>query len=202
MHRKYKGAVERHPHGAALVWASNVEPAFNDPGNAIAGRFLHLTMTQSFKGREKPEIRDTILPAEIAGIFNWALDGCARLAATNQFTKTEAMCEREEETAENANPILQFIDERCTQTTPWRAAPIQDKNALYQAYEVWHRAAGYRHYPLPRNIFFMALRRAFPEGNFNWRRTPQSDRQIRGIWLNDRQGVKPAPVGDATVAAP
>ena len=54
---------------------------FGDASGAIAGRFLVLTLRNSWLGREDPALTDALL-TELPGILGWVLDGLDRLIRT------------------------------------------------------------------------------------------------------------------------
>src|SRR5262249_34888841 len=65
---------------------SNELPRFGDASGAIASRFILLTLSESWLGRENTALTDELL-GELPSIFNWALDGLARLQEQSRFTK-------------------------------------------------------------------------------------------------------------------
>src|SRR5439155_10250876 len=68
---------------------SNELPRFGDASGAIAGRFIVLTMSRSWLGHEDTTLTDKLLE-ELPGIFGWALDGLAALAAKGRFTEPQS----------------------------------------------------------------------------------------------------------------
>ncbi|OEV19699.1 hypothetical protein AN219_27705, partial [Streptomyces nanshensis] len=65
---------------------SNELPNFGDSSGVIARRFVVLTMTASWLGREDTTLTGK-LAAEMPGILNWALDGLARLERNGRITE-------------------------------------------------------------------------------------------------------------------
>lgn len=64
--------------GIRFLIMSNELPRLSDASGALASRFLVLTMTNSFYGKEDLELANRLL-AELPGILNWARGGYLRL---------------------------------------------------------------------------------------------------------------------------
>ena len=64
--------------GSRFLILSNELPRLADVSGALAGRFILLSLTESFYGREDPGLTDKLL-SELPGILNWAIAGWARL---------------------------------------------------------------------------------------------------------------------------
>ncbi|MFI2757481.1 phage/plasmid primase, P4 family [Streptomyces echinatus] len=115
-----------------LMILSNELPHFGDSSGVIAKRFVVLSMTVSWLGKEDPTLFDR-LKAEMPGILNWALDGLARLEAKGRIT--EPACSREAVTTmqDTASPTSAFIRERCI-TGPTCSVPV---DALWAVWREW-----------------------------------------------------------------
>lgn len=99
-----------------IMMAANQLLNFKDNSDAIMGRMLLLETNVSFLGREDKTLkRDLASEKELAGIFNWALEGYQRLSRNGQFTEPEASAELREEMAEKTNPMGPFIQEEIQQ---------------------------------------------------------------------------------------
>ncbi|MEV5145562.1 phage/plasmid primase, P4 family [Streptomyces sp. NPDC052727] len=122
-----------------LMILSNELPYFGDSSGVIAKRFVVLSMTVSWLGKEDPTLFDR-LKAEMPGILNWALDGLARLEAKGRIT--EPVCSREAVTTmqDTASPTSAFIRERCT-TGPTCSVPVDD---LWAVWREWAEDNGVR----------------------------------------------------------
>ena len=64
--------------GSRFLILSNELPRLADVSGALAGRFILLSLTESFYGREDPGLTDKLLTV-LPGILNWAIAGWARL---------------------------------------------------------------------------------------------------------------------------
>ena len=111
---------------------SNELPRLGDASMAVAGRFLALTLTKSWLGREdrglEGELRD-----ELPGILNWALDGLDRLNARGRFT-TPAGSEAAISIIQDlASPVAAFVRDRCVRSTQKEIRATE----LYAAWKAW-----------------------------------------------------------------
>ncbi|WP_372407736.1 phage/plasmid primase, P4 family [Streptomyces luteireticuli] len=122
-----------------LMILSNELPYFGDSSGVIARRFVVLTMTVSWLGKEDPTLFGRLV-AEMPGILNWALDGLARLEAKGRITEPE--CSREAVTTmqDTASPTSAFIRERCT-TGPVCSVPV---DTLWAVWREWAEDNGVR----------------------------------------------------------
>jgi putative DNA primase/helicase len=109
--RKFKAAwTGRLP--TRLMILSNELPGFGDASGAIGGRFIVLTMTSSFLGREDTTL-ERRLDAEMPGILTWALDGLDRVTTNNRLSEPASSTQAVEQLADLVSPISAFVRERC-----------------------------------------------------------------------------------------
>jgi putative DNA primase/helicase len=97
---------------ARFMIASNELPRFGDASGAISNRFVMLTMTQSFLGREDPALTGKLL-VELPGILRWSLDGLDRLATTGHFTSPAASQAMVAAMHDLVSPMGAFVRDRC-----------------------------------------------------------------------------------------
>jgi putative DNA primase/helicase len=71
--RKY-GSAWTGQLGSRFMILSNELPRLTGVSGALAGRFIMLSLTESFYGREDPGLTDNLLTA-LPGILNWAIAG-------------------------------------------------------------------------------------------------------------------------------
>lgn len=119
--------------GTRFMLMSNDAPSFLDPSGALASRFLHIELTQSWYGREDLDLPDRLL-TELPGILNWALAGLARLSRAGRFTESAAGARMAREVTAFSSPIQAFVEERCT-------VGYKLSTGLVEAYEVYRRWA-------------------------------------------------------------
>ncbi len=91
---------------------SNELPNIADTSGALAGRFIVLSLTNSFSGKEDPNLSDTLIQ-ELPGILNWAIVGWERLQDRGYFIQPKSAAELVEQLEELGSPMLSFIRGRC-----------------------------------------------------------------------------------------
>jgi putative DNA primase/helicase len=91
---------------------SNELPALEDASSALSSRFVLLTMTNSFLGREDHDLLEKLI-AELPGILNWALDGWKRLNKRKRFTMPSSSDSALQELEALGSPVATFADEFC-----------------------------------------------------------------------------------------
>jgi putative DNA primase/helicase len=134
---------------------TNELPRLVDSSGALAGRFVVLTTTRSFFGKEDPTLTDKLLE-EIPGIFNWALEGLDRLRDRGHFVQPDSSTANIELMADLTSPIGAFLRQRCV------VGPYQvDKDRLFGEWKDWATEEGLTK-PGTKNVFFRNLRAAVP----------------------------------------
>lgn len=126
--------------GTRILVLSNELPWLADSSGALASRFIVLTTTQSYYGRENPNLTAELL-LELPGILNWALDGLDRLRDRGRFEQPHASQTAIRELEDLGSPIGAFIRDMC-QTGPTLSVPC---NRLYQAWQEWCEEQGRTH---------------------------------------------------------
>lgn len=123
---------------ARLMFISNEVPTFPDASQAINNRILPLYMPVSFVGREDPGLLWE-LGLELPGIFNWALDGLARLSANGgTFAEARSAEHVRKLLRTGASPLAEFVEEECTLAPDAKV----EKNKLYAEWKHWAEANG------------------------------------------------------------
>jgi len=116
---------------------TNELPRIADSSGALASRFIVLTLTRSFYGREDHSLTDRLL-GELSGILNWAIEGWQRLQDCGRFQQPASSAEAIEELADLGSPIGAFLRERCT-VAPGQCVQAQ---TLFDAWSTWCEAQG------------------------------------------------------------
>ncbi|MFI0845913.1 phage/plasmid primase, P4 family [Mesorhizobium sp. IMUNJ 23232] len=109
--RKYKEAWTGRL-AARFVIITNILPTFADASGALANRFIPLVMTESFCGRENPNLSNQLL-LELPGILNWAVAGWKRLKERGYFVPPPAAAEAMADLSDLASPVAAFVREEC-----------------------------------------------------------------------------------------
>ena len=139
-----------------FVVLSNELPRLTDSSGALASRFLVLTLTNSFYGRENPDLTAE-LTAELPGIFNWALDGLERLQARGRFETPRSSTDAIRELEDLGSPMGAFVRDVC-ETGPGHSVNC---DVLYQAWRAWCEDHG-RDRPGTTQTFGRDLRAVLP----------------------------------------
>jgi putative DNA primase/helicase len=115
-----------------LIVLTNELPRLGDASGALASRFLVLTLTESFLGREDLQL-DAQLQQELPGILLWALDGLKRLQSRGHFVEPASSRTMVEQLSDLSSPIRAFVRDRCVQETGVEVS-VDD---LYGAWQQW-----------------------------------------------------------------
>ncbi len=135
---------------------SNELPRLPDSSGALASRFLLLQTSESFYGREDHGLEARLL-AELPGIFNWALDGLARLQERGRFSELAAARDSMEALEDLGSPVAAFVRHSC-EVGPGYTTPT---STLYEAFRRWCGDEGIDHVST-NAIFGRDLSAAFP----------------------------------------
>lgn len=162
-----------------LMILTNELPHFGDSSGVIAGRFIALSTTISWLGKENTGLTDA-LTTEMPGILNWALDGLARLEQTGRITEPTASREAVLTMQDTASPTSAFLRERCI-TGPTHSIPVDN---LWAAWRHWAEDNNVR--PGTKQLFGRNLLSVVPQLRRGKPRTPDGQRQTIyiGITLN------------------
>jgi putative DNA primase/helicase len=163
---------------ARFVLLSNELPRIADASGALASRFIILTMTESFYGREDPDLTDKLL-REMPGILNWAIAGWQRLAERGHFVQPASSVEAMHELENLGSPIGAFIRDRCI-VAPGEEVACAD---LFGAWQSWCTDHG-REHPGTSQSFGRDLRAAVPGLKIQQPRTDAGRvRKYQGVGL-------------------
>jgi putative DNA primase/helicase len=135
---------------------TNELPRIADASGALASRFIVLTLTTSFYGREDHGLTNRLL-GELPGVLNWSLEGLERLRQRGRFIQPESSADAIEELEDLGSPIGAFIRERCT-VEHGRSVPC---HTLFNAWRTWCETQG-RDRPGTVQTFGRDLRAAVP----------------------------------------
>jgi putative DNA primase/helicase len=140
---------------ARILLLSNELPQLGDASGAIVGRFVLLTLTKSWLGKEDIGLETRML-AELPGILNWSLDGMDDLEEHGHFTQPETGANALLQMAALSSPVGAFVRERCEVGANFEARTDE----MYREYKHWALAKGLRE--IADNIFGKNLRAAVP----------------------------------------
>jgi len=140
-----------------LIIMANEIPWNLDATGAYAARTKIIPHRVSFEGREDPSLTQTLL-AELPGIFNWALEGLAKVRVDGLTQPTKGMRDVGE-MRDLQNPIGQFLKERCV----IEVGAIVPKEQMRYALETWWREQHLRIDTPPESRLTIQLRAASNE---------------------------------------
>lgn len=115
-----------------MVIAANELPSLPDASNALMARLIFLPFNTSFLGREDFFLEST-LKAELAGIFNWALNGLYQLRQTWRIQQPSAGMSDMREFAQLSNPVGSFLESCCDLGENYEV----ETTALYTLWKLW-----------------------------------------------------------------
>lgn len=95
-----------------IMLTSNETPRLTDASGALASRFMFIVLEKTFYNNEDLGL-ETKLMMELPGIFNWAVEGWARLCAQKRFTVPKSSLETQQELEEICSPVAKFINSYC-----------------------------------------------------------------------------------------
>jgi hypothetical protein len=138
-----------------FVVLTNEIPRFSDASGALASRFVILTLTNSFYGREDITLTDQLL-AEAPGIFNWCMEGLDRLVERGHFVQPQVAQNALQHLEDLASPVGAFVRDRCV-VDPER---VVDKDELWKAWKEWCSDEGA--HPGTKSVLIRDLRASVP----------------------------------------
>lgn len=139
-----------------FVILTNELPRISDSSGALASRFILLTMTRSFLGKEDHGLTNRLL-SELPGIMNWSLEGLRRLRERGHFQQPASSAQAIAELEDLASPIGAFIRDCCL-VQPGLTVFCDD---IFTTWKLWGEEQG-RTKPGTRQTFGRDLRAAIP----------------------------------------
>ncbi|MCC7424468.1 MAG: bifunctional DNA primase/polymerase [Planctomycetaceae bacterium] len=134
--RKFKTSVTmRLP--LRFMFLSNEFPRLTDASGALAGRFLILRLTQSFYGKEDPDLTNRLL-LELPSILNWAIEGWHRLRERGRFVLPQSVEHVVREIEDLSSPVGAFVRDECV-VGPGHRVWLDD---IYAAWKAWCEREG------------------------------------------------------------
>jgi putative DNA primase/helicase len=166
--RKYKDPWTGKLPSRILI-ISNELPQLGDASGAIAARFIVLTMTRSFLGKENHALTDQLLE-ELPGILRWSLDGFDRLMKNDRFTVPQASSDAVLALQDLVSPVSAFKRDECQD-----GGEVACKQ-LYAVYREWCDENG--HKPRSEQGFGKDLRSVFPALRVTQPRTEEGRERV------------------------
>ena len=151
---------------ARLTIATNILPRFADRTDALWRRMLLLPFKVQILDEMKQN-RNLVDPkwwresGELAGVFNWAIEGLRRLRSRGHFVEPADGKEAKVVYRKESNPAAAFLEDHC-QADPKGSIPTAQ---LYRAYRCRVTEDGGQ--PLAKAMFGREVRRKFPFVNLS-----------------------------------
>jgi putative DNA primase/helicase len=135
---------------------SNELPTIADVSGTLPSRYVLLTLSKSFYGREDVNLKEKFLP-ELPGILNWALAGRRHLLERGHFSMPASSLEAVRQLEDLASPVAAFVRDRCVIGANRRI----EKDRLYRVYKAWCDDQGQK--PSSQIVFGRNLCAAFAQ---------------------------------------
>ena len=119
---------------------TNELPRISDTSGALASRFILLTLTQSFYGKEDHRLFEK-LRDELPGIALWAIQGWIGLQALDRIHQPKSSLEALQELEDLSSPVAAFVRDRCD-VGPDQSVEVTE---LYRQWRVWCEGSGRSH---------------------------------------------------------
>ena len=161
---------------------TNELPRLRDTSGALASRFIILTLTESWFGREDHDLTDKLL-AELPSILLWALEGWTELQEQGHFTQPGSSADAIRELEDLSSPMGAFLRDRCETGSGCSI----DRDELFGGWKSWCEEQG-RDRPGTKATFGRDLRAAVPTLRESRPRTggrQSRSRRYEGVTLRD-----------------
>lgn len=174
------------PLGVRFVLLTNELPRIADTSGALPSRFIILTLTESFLGREDTQLTKQLLE-ERAGILTWSLAGLVRLQKRGHFLQPASGNESLQEMEDLASPTAAFVRDRIEPGDGTTCVGYcVELDMLYDDWTLWCRDAGREKFITNRQTFGRDLRAVIPGLSVSQpRRRGKQTRVYEGIQLKD-----------------
>jgi putative DNA primase/helicase len=136
--RKYREPWTGRLHTRFLI-LTNELPRIADSSGALASRFVLLTMSNSFYGKEDLDLIDKLL-LELSGILNWSLVGLKRLRERGRFEMPQSSRDAIQQLEDLGSPVSAFLRDWCEIGKEARITVRE----LYDAYIKWSKLEGHK----------------------------------------------------------
>jgi putative DNA primase/helicase len=156
---------------------SNELPHLNDASGALASRFIVLRFTNSWYGKEDPELTGKLL-AEVPGILLWSLQGLKRLRLRRRFLQPESALELIKTLEDLSSPIKAWLEECCNVGQQYTG----EANFMYREWCRWCESNGIDNHGA-MSVFSRDMHAALPTLRVKSRRVSKgSDKRAR-YWI-------------------
>jgi putative DNA primase/helicase len=126
-----------------LWWSMNRLPAVADTSHGMWRRIVMIPFNRIFD--EKTRIRDLKdrLDRELPGIFNWCLEGYARIKAEGKFSYCQQAQVLKDDFQFESNTVRLFIDDCCVVNDDKVKNLSDTPSRIYNTYKIWTKLMNY-----------------------------------------------------------
>ena len=149
-----------------MFFAANEMLSMRTVDFSILRRIVFLNFPMTFCNDPKKENERLIdyqlqskLETELAGIFNWALEGYKKIKNSRQFTETIDQTTMSYETKSLNNPLISFVEDWASRDNVILTEK-KDKKQVFAEYLKWCEENFFR--PISSNLFWRRMREVFP----------------------------------------
>lgn len=120
---------------AKLIFNVNELPKDVEHTNAYFRRFLIIPFDVTIPEHEQDkELSKKIIESELAGVFNWILEGLNRLLKQRSFSHCEAARNQVEQYRKQSDSVQMFVDENGFQPSPTNYKLIKELYTIYRGF--------------------------------------------------------------------
>lgn len=170
---------------AKIIFSANKLPETTDDTDAFYRRWQFVSFPFTFTGEKRdPGILEKITTdEELSGLFNWALEGLARLKENGDFSESKSTEESRDHYIRMSSPVAAFVND----SLEFQADGIIPKDEMYSGYIEYCRKNGLP--TLPSNSFALKLKQHFPN-LATIRKGPKGNRNMCWVGVRGVKGVK------------
>lgn len=127
---------------AKIMFNTNELPKDTEQTNAFFRRLMIIPFNVTIPDSEQDkELHHKIIEKELAGVFNWVIDGLKRLLRNGKFTECKAANECLDQYKTDSDTVATFLSENSYQKSTTEAKPLKE---LYDEYRTFCMENGYR----------------------------------------------------------
>lgn len=164
---------------ARCVFSTNSIPPFFDRSGGLRRRLIILPFNRVVPEAERVLHLERQFFPELAGIFNWAVNGLKRLRERGRFEVPQVSQVAVEEHMKTSNPALTFLEDECERKEDVAIGAM----SLYNAYVKWFKEQGHsRHIQLSQPQFAAEVARVYKLSSEPIRAFGERKRCYRGLF--------------------
>jgi putative DNA primase/helicase len=127
---------------ARFIFSAQETPKTSDHSEAWYDRWIFIKFPNQFRPSNEKKIEiETALKEEVAGIFNWMLEGLRRLMENDGFTSSMGLLQTSQAYRNQNDVISMFISNLCMKVDECNSSSV---HVLYKTYKEWSGLEGLR----------------------------------------------------------